>query len=71
MQLGTAMKETAVVQISGMVGWIIGVSYTHDQGYQCWLVNPNLDVLSDGAFYSTSSAAMSAGRTFVERANML
>ncbi|HIK46774.1 MAG TPA: hypothetical protein IGR64_18150 [Leptolyngbyaceae cyanobacterium M65_K2018_010] len=56
-----------VVQISAMNGWIIGVSHYKDRGYQCWIVNPDLDVLSDGTYYSTSSAAMSAGRAFVER----
>ena len=61
------MEENSVVQISAMTGWIIGVSYTKERGYQCWIVNPELDVLSDGTFYSTSSAAMSAGRAFVER----
>lgn len=57
----------SVVQISAMTGWIIGVSHNKDRGYKCWIVNPDLDVLSDGTFYSTSSAAMSAGRAFVER----
>ncbi|HEY9736456.1 MAG TPA: hypothetical protein V6D06_09240 [Trichocoleus sp.] len=61
------MEESNVVQISAMTGWIIGVSHVKDRGYQCWIVNPDLDVLSDGTFYTTSSAAMSAGRAFVER----
>ncbi|PSN17594.1 hypothetical protein C7271_16950 [filamentous cyanobacterium CCP5] len=61
------MEEGSFVQVSAMVGWIIGVSYVESQGYQCWIVNPDLDVLSDGTFYTTSSAAMSAGRSFVER----
>lgn len=61
------MEEGNVVQVSAMTGWIIGVSYLKGRGYQCWIVNPDLDVLSDGTFYTTSSAAMSAGRTFVER----
>lgn len=61
------MDNEALVQLSAMAGWIIGVSHSKDQGYQCWLVNPMLDVLSDGTFYTTSSAAMSAGRAFVER----
>jgi hypothetical protein len=57
----------SIVQISAMTGWIIGVSHNKDRGYQCWVVKPDLDVLSDGTFYTTSSAAMSAGRSFVER----
>lgn len=61
------MDEGSFVQVAAMTGWIIGVSYVKNQGYQCWIVNPELDVLSDGTFYTTSSAAMSAGRSFVER----
>jgi len=61
------MEDSAVVQISAMTGWLIGVSYRKSRGYQCWLVNPDLHVLNDGTFYTTSSAAMSAGRAFVER----
>ena len=56
-----------MVQVSAITGWIICVSHNQDRGYQCWVVNPGLDVLSDGTFYTTSSAAMSAGRSFVER----
>jgi hypothetical protein len=61
------VEDANVVQISAMTGWIIGVSHVRDRGYQCWIVNPDLDVLNDGTFYTTSSAAMSAGRAFVER----
>ncbi|ASC71866.1 hypothetical protein XM38_028200 [Halomicronema hongdechloris C2206] len=61
------MSESSVVQISAVTGWIIGISHVKDSGYQCWVINPDLDVLSDGTLYSTSSAAMSAGRAFVER----
>lgn len=50
-----------------MTGWIVGVSHVEARGYQCWVINPDLDLLNDGTFYTTSSAAMSAGRAFVER----
>ena len=30
-------------------------------------INPVLDVLYDGTLYTTSSAALTAGRAFVER----
>ena len=61
------MSEWSIVQISAYPGWIVGVSHTQIRGYQCWVINPSLDVLNDGEFYHTSSAAMAAGRTFVER----
>jgi hypothetical protein len=61
------MSENRVIQVSAWVGWLVEVSQLEGQGYQCWVVNPDLDVFSDGAIYQTSSAAMSAGRSFVER----
>ncbi|MGF1567425.1 MAG: hypothetical protein ACFCVD_05050 [Nodosilinea sp.] len=61
------MDTDSVVQLSAITGWIVGVSHSPTRGYRCWLVSPDLEVLSDGAFYTTSSAAMSAGRSFVER----
>jgi hypothetical protein len=61
------MENTEFVQLTAMPGWIIGVSHTKNRGYQCWLINADLDILSDGYLYTTSSAALTAGRTFVER----
>jgi len=61
------MSEGSIVQVSAYPGWIVGVIHTTTIGYQCWVINPDLDVLSDGEIYRSSSAAMAAGRTFVER----
>lgn len=61
------MEDTQFVQLAAMPGWIIGVSHSRQYGYQCWLINPKLDVLNDGYQYSTSSAALTAGRTYIER----
>lgn len=60
------MDATKVVQVSARIGWIIEITQ-QDNGYRCWVVNRELDVLSDGQVYSTSSAALAAGRLFVER----
>ena len=60
------MDVTQVVQVSARAGWIIEISQ-QDDGYRCWLINRELDVLSDGCLYATSSAALAAGRLFVER----
>ncbi|MEM7795621.1 MAG: hypothetical protein AAF579_14365 [Cyanobacteria bacterium P01_C01_bin.118] len=60
------MDITQVVQVSARVGWIIEISQ-QDDGYRCWVINRELDVLSDGQVYSTSSAALAAGRLYVER----
>ncbi len=61
------MDATQVVQVAARVGWIIEISQ-QDNGYRCWLINRELNVLSDGYIYATSSAALAAGRLFVERA---
>lgn len=61
------MENSKFVQLSAMPGWIIGVSHIQGRGYQCWIINPDLDVLNDGTLYTTSSAALTAGRAFVER----
>lgn len=65
--MGSFMESTQFVQLSAMPGWIIGVSHTHERGYQCWIINSALDVLNDGYRYTTSSAALMAGRSFIER----
>ncbi|MEM1280084.1 MAG: hypothetical protein F6K00_22695 [Leptolyngbya sp. SIOISBB] len=61
------MENTQFVQLSALPGWIIGVSHTRQRGYQCWLINSALDVLNDGYEYTTSSAALMAGRSFIEK----
>lgn len=61
------MEASRVIQMSALPGWVIGVSQVGDRGYQCWLLTEQLAVLSDGAFYSTSLAALTAGRVFIER----
>ena len=61
------MENTQFVQLSALPGWSIGVSHTRQRGYQCWLINSALDVLNDGYEYTTSSAALMAGRSFIEK----
>ncbi|NJN22369.1 MAG: hypothetical protein HC812_15780 [Leptolyngbya sp. RL_3_1] len=63
------MDIPQVVQLSARPGWIIGVSHIKNQGYQCWVINSDLDVLNDGTLYRTSSAALMAGRSFIERSS--
>jgi hypothetical protein len=61
------MDIPKVIQLAARPGWIIGISHVEDQGYQCWVINPDLDVLNDGTLYRTSSAALMAGRSFIDR----
>ena len=61
------MSES-VVQVSTYPGWIVGVSRRQfDEGFSCWVIDPEYNVLNDGRYYETSLAAMVAGRTYVER----
>lgn len=61
------MEASRVIQVSALPGWVIGISQVSDRGYQCWLLNNDLNVLSDGTVYTTSLAALTAGRSFIER----
>ncbi len=61
------VNQSSIVQLSGYRGWIVGVSCSPTAEYCCWAIAPNLLVLNNGERYGTSSAAMAAGRSFVER----
>ena len=60
------MEADKIVEISAFPDWLVGVSYSRAEGYRCWVVNPELAVLNDGEFYTTSGEAMSSGRYLVE-----
>lgn len=60
------MTEGAIIQVSAYPGWIVGVCRDAIDGYYCWVIDPNYELLSDGRIYETSNAAMLAGRSFVE-----
>ena len=65
------IPEQRVVQVSAWHGWLVEVTLensktTGKQGYRCRIVDRNLHVFSDGETYKTSSAAMAAGRHYVE-----
>ncbi|ABW29996.1 hypothetical protein [Acaryochloris marina] len=47
-------------------GWLIGVSYALEWGYQCWVITPEHQVHTDGEFYESNLGALSAGRFLVE-----
>ncbi len=62
------MNYDAIVQVSAFPGWIVGVSRSEwVEGYLCWVVDPDCNVLHDGRNYETSNAAMVAGRNYVEQ----
>lgn len=47
-------------------GWLVGVSYALEWGYQCWVITPESQVHTDGEFYESSLDALGAGRFLVE-----
>ncbi|MGB8699666.1 MAG: hypothetical protein WCD18_09645 [Thermosynechococcaceae cyanobacterium] len=61
------MKQESVAQVSAFPGWVVGISCSQALVYRCWVLSANFDVFSDGEFYDTCSAAMAAGRSFIER----
>ncbi len=61
------IKQETLAQVSAFPGWVVGISCSQALVYRCWAMNTDLNVFSDGEFYDTSSAAMAAGRRFVEQ----
>jgi hypothetical protein len=62
-----AMAIDTLAELVGFPGgWIVGVSYALEWGYRCWVVTPELTVLTDGEFYESSLGALRAGRFLVE-----
>ncbi|NJK77522.1 MAG: hypothetical protein HC852_02205 [Acaryochloridaceae cyanobacterium RU_4_10] len=61
------IKQETLAQVWAFPGWVVGVSCSQALVYRCWAMNADLDVFNDGEFYDTSSAAMAAGRRFVEQ----
>lgn len=55
-------KVTALVAFPD---WIVGVTHSRRAGYLCWVINPELEVLNDGEFYTTSKEALASGRNLV------
>lgn len=65
--MNDGLTDEAIVQISAFPGWIVGVSYSQAYaGYRCWIVDPELNLLSDERIYEASHSAMLMGRAFVE-----
>lgn len=64
------IKQEKLAQASAFPGWIVGISCSEGLVYRCWVINADLDVFNNGEFYDTCSAAMAAGRHFVEQRNL-
>lgn len=60
------MTRNRLVHVSLFPGWIVSVTQRSALGYQCWVVTPELVVLSDGELYSSDLKALAAGRMLVE-----
>ncbi|KAI9135472.1 hypothetical protein [Acaryochloris sp. CCMEE 5410] len=57
-----------LAELIGFTGnWLVGVSFTLDQGYQCWVITPERQVYTDGEYYESHLMALAAGRYLVEQ----
>lgn len=61
------MPLDRLIHLSAFPGWIAGVTHRHRRGYQCWVVDPEYTVLSDGELYRSSAEALAAGRLFIQQ----
>jgi deoxyribose-phosphate aldolase len=46
--------------------WIVAVTQQCSQEFFCWVITPDLAALTDGEIYTTSQAALAAGRSLVQ-----
>ncbi|PSN14838.1 hypothetical protein C7293_09890 [filamentous cyanobacterium CCT1] len=46
--------------------WIVAVTQGQSARFFCWVITPELSALTDGETYSTSQAALAAGRSLVQ-----
>ncbi|MGB3137065.1 MAG: hypothetical protein WBB18_09705 [Nodosilinea sp.] len=46
--------------------WMVAVTQGQSTGFFCWVITPELAALTDGEAYSTSQAALAAGRSLVQ-----
>jgi hypothetical protein len=58
--------DDGLIQVVAYPGWIVGVTRGRRRGYRCWVITPELLVLTDGESHRTSLAALKAGRWIVE-----
>ena len=61
-----AGMEERLNQLIAYSGWIVAVSQRRRFGYRCWVITPELTVLTDGEAYECSEDAIAAGRFLVE-----
>lgn len=59
------MFRNQLIQLVSISNWLLGVTYQRSTGFQCWLVDPDGNLLSDGQFHSTQTEARATGLTFI------
>jgi hypothetical protein len=55
------MFRNQLIQLAAIEDWLLGVTYERSTGFQCWLVDPSGNLLSDGQFHSTQLEARETG----------
>jgi hypothetical protein len=64
--MGTQMAER-LCQLIAYADWIVAVSRSQRLGYRCWVITPELAVLTDGEWYDGCDQAIAIGRFLVEQ----
>ena len=62
----TLMLTEQLIYCVAYPGWIVGVSRHGPQWFHCWIINPELAVLTDGECHPSGDDALDAGRFLVE-----
>jgi hypothetical protein len=60
------MFYNQLIQLVSIADWLLGVTYERSAGFQCWLVDPEGNLLSDGQFHSTHLEARDTGLLFID-----
>lgn len=60
------MFQNQLIQLVGIADWLLGITHERSTGFQCWLIDPDGNLLNDGQFHSTHGEARETGMTFIE-----
>ncbi|MBW4481469.1 MAG: hypothetical protein KME14_02890 [Tildeniella torsiva UHER 1998/13D] len=60
------MANVQLNTLIALTDWIVAVTYRPAKGFCCWVITPELSTLTDGETYTTSGAALAAGRSLVQ-----
>jgi hypothetical protein len=59
------MTPSSLTTLIAFPDWLVAVTH-RPTGYRCWVITPELAILTDGETYPTSTLALAAGRSLVQ-----